>query len=52
MEKVSKNFHCANFLLMFLLITVCPANWNPDTNPDTIKPDPVNSKEYFNKQKN
>lgn len=26
---------------------VCPANWKPDA--PTIKPDPVNSKEYFNK---
>ncbi|XP_061723172.1 peroxiredoxin-2-like [Cydia pomonella] len=28
---------------------VCPANWNPDTNSDTIKPSPKESKEYFNK---
>jgi len=26
---------------------VCPANWNPQTNPDTIKPDVLESKEYF-----
>ncbi|CAF0835418.1 unnamed protein product [Adineta ricciae] len=30
---------------------VCPANWNEKTNPNTIKPDPVKSKEYFEKQK-
>jgi peroxiredoxin (alkyl hydroperoxide reductase subunit C) len=29
---------------------VCPANWNEKTNPNTIKPDPINSKEYFQKQ--
>jgi peroxiredoxin (alkyl hydroperoxide reductase subunit C) len=28
---------------------VCPANWNPESNPDTIKPDVKNSKSYFNK---
>ncbi|XP_034837206.1 peroxiredoxin-2-like [Maniola hyperantus] len=28
---------------------VCPANWNPDTNADTIKPSPRESKEYFKK---
>ncbi|XP_059050617.1 peroxiredoxin-2-like [Achroia grisella] len=28
---------------------VCPANWNPDTNADTIKPSPKESKEYFKK---
>ncbi|CAH2248839.1 peroxiredoxin-2-like [Pararge aegeria] len=28
---------------------VCPANWNPDTNADTIKPNPRESKEYFQK---
>lgn len=28
---------------------VCPANWNPDTNADTIKPSPRESKEYFQK---
>ena len=28
---------------------VCPANWNPGA--DTMKPDPVGSKEYFAKQK-
>jgi alkyl hydroperoxide reductase subunit AhpC len=26
---------------------VCPADWKPDS--PTIKPDPVKSKEYFNK---
>ncbi|CAF1132772.1 unnamed protein product [Rotaria magnacalcarata] len=30
---------------------VCPADWNDKTNPNTIKPDPINSKEYFEKQK-
>lgn len=30
---------------------VCPANWNDKSNPNTIKPDPVKSKEYFEKQK-
>ncbi|CAF2978424.1 unnamed protein product [Rotaria socialis] len=29
---------------------VCPADWNEKTNPHTIKPDPVKSKEYFDKQ--
>ena len=29
---------------------VCPANWNEKTNPNTINPDPVKSKEYFQKQ--
>lgn len=29
---------------------VCPADWNEETNPHTIKPDPVKSKEYFGKQ--
>ena len=29
---------------------VCPADWNEKTNPNTIKPDPVNSREYFRKQ--
>ncbi|CAK1541081.1 unnamed protein product [Leptosia nina] len=28
---------------------VCPANWNPDSNADTIKPNPKESKEYFQK---
>ncbi|CAG9569497.1 unnamed protein product [Danaus chrysippus] len=28
---------------------VCPANWNPDTNADTIKPNPKESKQYFQK---
>ncbi|KAJ2940590.1 hypothetical protein O0L34_g6531 [Tuta absoluta] len=28
---------------------VCPANWNPDTNAETIKPSPKASKEYFSK---
>jgi peroxiredoxin (alkyl hydroperoxide reductase subunit C) len=28
---------------------VCPANWNPEKNSDTIKPDVKGSKEYFNK---
>ncbi|KAJ0170852.1 hypothetical protein K1T71_013624 [Dendrolimus kikuchii] len=28
---------------------VCPANWNPDTNADTIKPSPSESKEYFSR---
>ncbi|KAK7109755.1 peroxiredoxin 2-like [Littorina saxatilis] len=28
---------------------VCPANWNPDSNPETIKPSPAKSKEYFEK---
>ncbi|XP_028175809.1 peroxiredoxin-2-like [Ostrinia nubilalis] len=28
---------------------VCPANWNPETNADTIKPNPKESKEYFQK---
>jgi len=28
---------------------VCPANWNPDGNSATIKPDPKGSQEYFNK---
>ncbi|CAF4912255.1 unnamed protein product [Pieris macdunnoughi] len=26
---------------------VCPANWNPESNADTIKPNPKESKEYF-----
>lgn len=30
---------------------VCPANWNEKTNPNTIKPDPIKSKEYFQNQK-
>ncbi|XP_026323215.1 peroxiredoxin-2-like [Hyposmocoma kahamanoa] len=28
---------------------VCPANWNPEHNADTIKPNPKESKEYFRK---
>ncbi|XP_053682292.1 peroxiredoxin-2 [Sabethes cyaneus] len=28
---------------------VCPANWDPKVNSDTIKPDPKASQEYFNK---
>ncbi|XP_044737378.1 peroxiredoxin-2-like [Chrysoperla carnea] len=28
---------------------VCPANWSPLNNADTIKPDPVGAKEYFKK---
>ncbi|XP_067619359.1 thioredoxin-dependent peroxide reductase, mitochondrial [Eurosta solidaginis] len=28
---------------------VCPANWHPEKNPDTIKPDVTDSKEYFKK---
>lgn len=28
---------------------VCPANWDPDSNADTIKPDTKQSKEYFEK---
>lgn len=29
--------------------SVCPANWDPEKNADTIKPDVSGSKEYFNK---
>ena len=29
---------------------VCPANWDPKTNKDTIKPSPKESLEYFKKQ--
>lgn len=29
---------------------VCPANWDPKSNPDTIKPSPEASLEYFEKQ--
>jgi peroxiredoxin (alkyl hydroperoxide reductase subunit C) len=29
---------------------VCPADWNEKTNPNTIKPDPIKSQEYFQKQ--
>lgn len=28
---------------------VCPANWDPKGNPDTIKPDVQESKDYFSK---
>lgn len=28
---------------------VCPANWNPDSKSETIKPTPEDSQEYFNK---
>lgn len=28
---------------------VCPANWDPEKNKDTIKPDTQQSKSYFNK---
>lgn len=28
---------------------VCPANWDPKSNPDTIKPDVKGSQDYFNK---
>ncbi|XP_058839720.1 peroxiredoxin-2 [Topomyia yanbarensis] len=28
---------------------VCPANWDPKANADTIKPDPKGSQDYFNK---
>ena len=28
---------------------VCPANWDPNKNPDTIKPSPKASLEYFKK---
>lgn len=28
---------------------VCPANWDPEKNKDTIKPDVKQSKSYFNK---
>ena len=30
---------------------VCPANWNKKTNEDTIKPNPADSKEFFQKIK-
>jgi peroxiredoxin 3 len=30
---------------------VCPANWNPETNKATIKPNPKDSLEYFKNQK-
>lgn len=30
---------------------VCPANWDPEKNADTIKPDVSGSKDYFNKQR-
>ena len=30
---------------------VCPANWDPDTNKDTIKADPKQKLEYFSTQK-
>jgi len=29
---------------------VCPADWNEKSNPNTIKPNPIESKEYFEKQ--
>jgi peroxiredoxin (alkyl hydroperoxide reductase subunit C) len=29
---------------------VCPADWNEKTNPNTIKPDPIKSREYFRNQ--
>lgn len=29
---------------------VCPANWDPERNKDTIKPNPTASQEYFKKQ--
>lgn len=29
---------------------VCPANWNPENNAATIKPDPKGSQEYFKTQ--
>lgn len=29
---------------------VCPANWDPVKNKDTIKPNVVGSKDYFKKQ--
>uniref|UniRef100_A0A182IPM1 thioredoxin-dependent peroxiredoxin n=1 Tax=Anopheles atroparvus TaxID=41427 RepID=A0A182IPM1_ANOAO len=29
---------------------VCPANWEPDANAATIKPNPKDSREYFEKQ--
>ena len=28
---------------------VCPANWDPKSNPNTIKPSPKESLEYFKK---
>lgn len=28
---------------------VCPANWDPQSNPATIKPEVKGSKDYFNK---
>lgn len=39
-HKKANEFH-------LLHISVCPAGWQPDS--PTIKPDPKNSKEYFNK---
>ena len=30
---------------------VCPANWNKKNNEDTIKPNPTDSKEFFQKIK-
>lgn len=35
--------------LQSLIVSVCPANWNPETNSSTIKPSPKESKEYFKK---
>lgn len=38
------NIHFCDFVFI-----VCPANWDPEKNADTIKPDVSGSKEYFNK---
>lgn len=37
-------------MLNFSIFSVCPANWDPEKNSATIKPNPTESQEYFNKQ--
>ena len=33
--------------LIFVSVSVCPANWKPDS--ATIKPNPIGAQEYFEK---
>lgn len=39
-----------NLRILSVCIAVCPANWDPKNNADTIKPDVKGSKEYFKKR--
>ena len=45
--KPISNLEINNNHYEIAFLPVCPANWKPES--PTIKPDPVGSKDYFNK---